>query len=179
MKLWHLASWLLAWASLALAIGQKPIIAFHPSPSTLSLASQNHSVHIVIDDLEWPAVKRAAGDLTLDFGRVTGLNGTVHYMQKSNGSSFWTANSTSWNNPPFLATDYIIIAGTLGRSHIIDQMIKSGKLQAESIVGQWESFTSTVVEFPLSGVSRALVIAGRPHTCLLLPETPNRANSPE
>ncbi|NJK98213.1 MAG: glycosyl hydrolase, partial [Bacteroidales bacterium] len=42
----------------------------------------------------------------------------------------------------------------------IDQLVKSKKLDVKDIEGQWETFLIQVVEKPMAGVDRALVIAG-------------------
>jgi hypothetical protein len=54
----------------------------------------------------------------------------------------------------------VIIAGTIGKSDIITQLISSGKVDVSAIEGQWESFISEVIANPLPGVDEALVIAG-------------------
>jgi hypothetical protein len=54
----------------------------------------------------------------------------------------------------------VIIAGTIGKSSLINTLISSGKLDASAIEGKWESFISEVISNPLRGVDRALVIAG-------------------
>jgi len=53
-----------------------------------------------------------------------------------------------------------IIVGTLGKSKPIDTMVTTGKLSVNSIEGKWESFLIQVVDNPLSGINRALVICG-------------------
>jgi hypothetical protein len=58
------------------------------------------------------------------------------------------------------AADTIIIAGTLGHSKIIDDLVSSGKLDADEIEDKWESFVSKVVENPIPGCPKAVVIAG-------------------
>jgi hypothetical protein len=54
----------------------------------------------------------------------------------------------------------VIIAGTIGKSDVINSLISSGKLDVSAIQGNWESFISTVIKSPLAGVDQALVIAG-------------------
>ncbi|CZT52422.1 uncharacterized protein RSE6_13758 [Rhynchosporium secalis] len=58
------------------------------------------------------------------------------------------------------ASKTVIIAGTVGKSSLIDSLIASGKLDPAAIKGKWEAFISEVVISPLPGVERALVIAG-------------------
>ncbi|KAF2456534.1 hypothetical protein BDY21DRAFT_347479 [Lineolata rhizophorae] len=53
-----------------------------------------------------------------------------------------------------------VIAGTVGMSGLIDGLVEEGKLDVSAIEGEWEAFTSAVVEAPTDGVDRALVIAG-------------------
>ena len=48
----------------------------------------------------------------------------------------------------------------MGKSPLIDGLVKSGKLNADAISGKWESFIITTVTNPLPGVDQALVIAG-------------------
>jgi len=54
-----------------------------------------------------------------------------------------------------------LIVGTLGHSKFIDTLAREGKLQhLKEIQGQWERTLWQVVEHPLPGVDRALVIVG-------------------
>jgi hypothetical protein len=54
----------------------------------------------------------------------------------------------------------VIIAGTIGHSQVIDDLISAGRINVTEIKGQWESFMSQVIREPIPGCSRALVIAG-------------------
>jgi hypothetical protein len=178
MKTWQLVTRLATFTSTAFAIGQQPTIAFEQSPGVLNLASRNKSVRIIIDDGEWPAVKRAANDLALDFGCVTGLNASVHSIQTlKNGSSI--SNTLNQNNSTPFTHGGVILVGTLGRSPIVDQLARNGKLQTEVIVGQWESFSSMIIEAPFPGVSNALVIAGVSYTSVINRLPPDHANKCE
>lgn len=89
---------------------------------------------------DWPGVLRAAKDLRADIERVTGQ-----------APAFSTAAPTG-------ATAVII--GTVGRSALIDDLVARGQLDVSAIRGCWEAFQIEVVEQPLPGVARALVIAG-------------------
>jgi len=57
--------------------------------------------------------------------------------------------------------DYLIIAGTIGQSPVIDALIQSKKLDVSNIMGKWESFTITTIDAPMQGVKQALVLVGR------------------
>lgn len=54
----------------------------------------------------------------------------------------------------------IIVIGTVGKSKIIDKLVKEEKLDVEEIEGNWESSLLRVVKKPFPGVERAFVIAG-------------------
>lgn len=53
-----------------------------------------------------------------------------------------------------------IIAGTIGSNRYIDAMIESGKLDVGDVRGKWEAYGMQVVEEPMEGVEKALVIYG-------------------
>jgi len=53
-----------------------------------------------------------------------------------------------------------VIAGTIGRSGIVDEIIASKGIDVSSVEGKWESFLLSEVEAPLPGVESALLIAG-------------------
>jgi len=54
----------------------------------------------------------------------------------------------------------VIIAGTIGKSDVINALISSGKLITKPIQGRWESYISEIITNPLPGIDKALVIAG-------------------
>lgn len=93
---------------------------------------------------DWPGVIRAAQDLAEDFNRVTGHGLKLNLKSASSTSKSKTA----------------IIVGTIGKSSLIDGLIKSRKIDVSKINGKWESFQTQVVKNPLPGITSALVIAG-------------------
>lgn len=149
------------------ALGQKATIDFKPGNGSYLLATRSSSVNLVLDGADWPGVLRAANDLAVDFGRVTGLNGSV--TAKGNGTKSAQAifNVTGINKDWSVGAGKgngtsrgIIIAGTIGNSSLIDALIKNGKIDAGEIEGKWEAFISSVVKNPVNGTDEALVIAG-------------------
>lgn len=54
----------------------------------------------------------------------------------------------------------VIIAGTIGHSKYIDDLVKAQKLNVSEVDGKWEAFVSQLVDEPIAGCSRALVVAG-------------------
>lgn len=132
---------------LSVALGQRQIVTFENDPSSLLLGSSNSPAQIIVDASEWPGVTRAANDLAADFGRVTGINGTI----------------TTWSNStlPKSSQTAPIIVGTLGQSDLIDTWASTNVINVSAIEGQWEAFQSQVVQNPMPGIGNALVIIGR------------------
>lgn len=58
------------------------------------------------------------------------------------------------------ATKTAVIAGTIGQSSLIDTMVESGKIDVSDIKGKWESFGLQIVENPIDGLDKALVVFG-------------------
>ena len=54
----------------------------------------------------------------------------------------------------------VVLIGTLGKSPLIDQLVKNKKLDVADLAGKWETHIIQVVEKPLPGVAQALVIVG-------------------
>jgi hypothetical protein len=73
------AAALAALAPLASALGQKQIISFEPADGALQLVGGDapQTGQIRVSEGEYWGVVRAAGDLAVDFGRVTGTNFTL------------------------------------------------------------------------------------------------------
>jgi hypothetical protein len=159
----------LSLSGLVSAIGQKPTVDFTAGNGSYLLATRSSHVNLVLDAADWPGVLRAAHDLAVDFGRVTGLNGSVTATGKGtlDASNIFnvTGINTDWSVGASSATGNgtasgTIIAGTIGNSSFIDGLIKSGKIDVSAIEGEWEAFVSVVVKNPMNGTSEALVVAG-------------------
>ncbi|TKA64698.1 hypothetical protein B0A55_11188 [Friedmanniomyces simplex] len=132
------------------------------------LASSGSAVQIFAEQDDWPAVLRVCDDLATDFGRVTGLNGTVSLLQNGTSPSLNSSmifNVTGKTTYQMGGSSYgskggFIIAGTVGNSTIIDGLVKAGKIDVSAIEGTWEAYVSAMVADPMPGVSQAMVIAG-------------------
>lgn len=68
--------------------------------------------------------------------------------------------SVSGNGSVTASCRYAVIAGTLGHSSLIDELVRDGKIDVASISGDWERYAVRLVEAPLKGVRRALVVVG-------------------
>ena len=110
-------------------------------PGSFALVRNGVAAPLFVDKSDWKGVLRAAADLQADIRRVTGIKPEMSIDRAPAGSN-------------------IVIAGTLGRSALIDALVKSGKIKTDAIAGKWESFLIATVSNPLPGVKQALVIAG-------------------
>lgn len=93
--------------------------------STFCIAKDGKAATIVVDNQDWKGVIRAANDLCDDVRKVTGTACTL---------------SSS------LSSDKSILVGTIGRSSVIDKLVKQKKLDVSKVKGQWESFVIDIVD---------------------------------
>jgi hypothetical protein len=125
----------------ASAIGQQQYVGTVHSEGSFALAQKGETAVLYVDSNDWPGVVRAAGDLQADVNRVTGQAPKLAQKESDLGKN-------------------AVIIGTIGKSKIIDQLAKGGKIDVAPIAGKWESFIIAVVPEALPGVENALVIAG-------------------
>src|SRR3954462_1849637 len=126
---------------LMLTIGQASYVANTGAAGSFPLVQGQQAATLYVDSTDWPGVVRAAGDLQADVERVTKRKPAI------------TGDNRG-------LTRNMVIIGTVGKSPVIDQLIRSKKIDASAIAGKWESFFLQTVADPLPGVSSALVIAG-------------------
>ena len=136
---------LLTLVGLGAALGSEPNIRFEKkSDGDVLLADGLFSPSILLDKEDSFSVLRAADDLAVDFGRVTGVNGSTILADYRSAQSF----------------SGTIIAGTLNGSRIIQYLVDTEKIDMSEIEGEWEAYTTKVVKSPLPGIDSALIIAG-------------------
>ncbi|MFT3868723.1 MAG: glycosyl hydrolase 115 family protein [Nibricoccus sp.] len=123
------------------SLGDAPLVTFAAEKGVFALVENKSVTPLVVADTDWPGVKRAVGNLQADFERVGGVKPLIQ------------ANVTSTQKTA-------VFIGTLGRSALIDELVRTGKIDVSPIAGRWEAFLLQVVEKPMVGVDRALVIAG-------------------
>ena len=111
------------------------------TPGAFRIVQAKTVAPIYVDSNDYPGVLRAVNDLQADIVRVSGATPAITHDENSLGA-----------NP--------IIAGVIGRSRIIDRLIREGKIDASQISGRWESFVIQVIAKPMPGVDAALIIAG-------------------
>ena len=105
------------------------------------LAVRGRPAPVYVSSQDFPGVVRAANDLRLDLGRVTGAEPAV------------VADATP-------TAGRVVVVGTIGRSPLVDALVRDRKLDVEGIAGRWETHLVQVVERPWPGVEQALVVAG-------------------
>ena len=146
---WLVLSLLLAcWLCTTKAMAQRPsfvtetFVEFKNNNKNTAVILPHVKSAIIVDNQDWPGVNRVAFDLQKDIKAVTGEEPVViHTPQDLN-------NTTA------------VIIGTIGKSLLVDQLIKSGKVNVDGVKGQWESYVVQTVKDPCQGVGRAVVIAG-------------------
>ena len=139
----HLAVFLIALAPLAGFAAALTVDFNHPpAPDACLLANSQTATPFLVETSTPPAVLRASHDLAQDIARVTGKTPAI----ATTATPAATAN--------------LLIIGTLGQSPLLDQLAAAGKLATNGLTGQWESYVLQLVDHPLPGVDRALVIAG-------------------
>ena len=105
------------------------------------LVADRRAAPVFVDPADHAGVQRAAADLCADVERVSGVRPVLVAAQPPPGES-------------------VVIAGTLGHSPLIDQLVRAGKVATGGLAGKWESFSISTVDHPLRGIARALVIVG-------------------
>ena len=116
-------------------------IAHENGNGSFALSADSMSAPIVVSSSDYPGVRLVAKQLVTDIERVT-----------------YAAPTLSVDTIP--VAKEIVLAGTLGRSPLIDRLVREKKLDAAEITGKWETFLITVIDKPFSNVDRALVIVG-------------------
>ena len=92
------------------------------------IAKDGKATTIVVDGNDWKGVQRAVNDLSDDVRKVTGVSAPLNDKGKM------------INDKPS------IIVGTIGKSKLIDRLIKQNKIDVRQVKDQWESYLIDVVD---------------------------------
>lgn len=178
MFLLHTGACLLALWTTVSALGGSRTLCFNTSSGGLPLSGWNiRGAQILVDNNDYWGVLKAASDLSVDWGKVTGRNlslvalnandtraPTYAYRPTTNFVNYTVGPWQTIVGPvPYAKRDGgtpVIIAGTIGKHQVIDELVAKKALDISAVVGRWESYVSTVVTRPMAGVDAALVIAG-------------------
>ena len=108
---------------------------------SFTLAEGGKAAPLYASASDWPGVLRAAKNLQADVNRVTNVTPTLTIDQAPAGKQ-------------------VVLIGTIGKSPLIDQLVRDKKLDVSAVGGKWEVFVEQLVDNPMPGVAQALVIAG-------------------
>ncbi len=111
-----------------------------PASDAMKIAANGTAATIYLSSEDAKVVAIASEALRDDIERVTGLRASVSTKTPQSPSA--------------------ILVGTVGQSSLIDRLVAAGKIDVSAIEGKWEAYTAAVVDNPLPGVERGLVIAG-------------------
>lgn len=111
------------------------------SEENFSIASKGKVAPIYVSDTDFKGVLRVVSQLQNDIFSVTSIQPNII--------------KNNFNNE-----DFVIIIGTLGKSSLINQLVKEGKMDPTLLQAKWEKFTTQIVDNPTAGIKKALVIAG-------------------
>ena len=123
------------------AVNPEKYIVNKGSTKNFPLVSKGKTASILVSKNDFSGVLKVAGHLENDIFQVSNLH-------------------PKRINTILEAQNFVVIIGTIGKSEIIDQLAKEGKIDANQLRGKWEKFTTQVVENPFKGIKKALVIAG-------------------
>jgi len=106
-----------------------------------TLARGGAAATLYVDPNDDPGVIHAVRELQADIRHVTGVEAPLLSSVK-------------------LPRGSAVLIGTIGKSRVIDALIRKGAIEVGAIRGKWEATLTQVVDRPLPGIGRALVIAG-------------------
>jgi len=123
------------------ATGEPKYVSAQNAAGSFALSLAGKPVAIYGSSNDYPGVIRAMKDLRTDIASVTGSKPKLFIGDEK-------------------PENHVVLVGTIGKSTLIDGLIKSHKLDVANIEGKWENFILQTVQNPMPGVSSALVIAG-------------------
>lgn len=117
-----------------------PFVQFSKAPNSLTLVQEGNPISILADKNDYEGVMISITNLQQDFKAVTGKAPVL-------------LNTVAGNKE-------VIIIGTIGKSRLIDELIKNGKINRKELAGKREKFIISTIDQPTKDIDRALVIAG-------------------
>lgn len=124
--------WITLFVCVVIASTAKSGVTASNTQQKFCIAKGNNTAPIVVDSNDWKGVLRAANNLGDDVRKVKGIASPVVTEQNGDGA---------------------IIVGTIGKSRIIEKLIKQNKLDVKSIKGKWEAFV-------IENIDGNLIVAG-------------------
>lgn len=116
------------------------VISFSDSGTDFPIVNGGVATSVLADKLDDSLVDIASKLFITDVEKVTGKKPTyINALKKQ---------------------ENIIIAGTLAQSVFIKKLVKSKKLNVSALSGKWDAYNIVVINKPLKGVNKALVVVG-------------------
>ncbi|KAI0867651.1 hypothetical protein GGS24DRAFT_484953 [Hypoxylon argillaceum] len=143
IKMWLSGLLCLSLSSLISGLLEESIVSFESAEAYIPL--HNASIAYSADDPV--GVEIGAISLAEDLEAITGTRPSI--VKVESGESVECAG----------CADNVIIAATVD-SNLMKAIVKNGKLDVTALDGKWESYQTSVVDNPIPGVKKALVIAG-------------------
>ena len=103
------------------------------------IAQEGKTASIIVDADDWKGVVRAARDLADDVRKVTGTASQVECAAV-------TQQQTQQQPQQQKQQANAILVGTIGKSRVIDQLVRQKKIDVRQVKGQWESYLIDVVD---------------------------------
>ncbi|MBP8976365.1 MAG: glycosyl hydrolase 115 family protein, partial [Bacteroidetes bacterium] len=120
---------------------QEQYVLSEKTPQAFPLVENGKAAPFYVSDGESPGILRVAKHFQDDIRLVTNVQPEVFVGNRPTGKE-------------------IVIIGTIEKSKYIQQLVKERKIDVTDLRGKWETFQIQIVENPLKGVERALVIVG-------------------
>lgn len=133
----------LAWlaAPAAFACPAPAVVCAEGEPGDFALVRNGRPAALLVDPGADPAVQHAASGFARDLERISGHDpARIDAAAEASGD--------------------VVVVGVLGHSAAIDDLVRTGRIAAADIAGEWEAYRQIVIDDPWPGVARALVIVG-------------------
>ena len=143
MKVSHLilSLFLMGFGMKSYAINPDKYVVHQASAESFPLVSKGKIASLLVGEKDFSGVLKVVGHLENDLFKVSDLH--PKRINKITDTQ-----------------DFVVIIGTIGKNEIIDQLVKEGKIDGDQLKGKWEKFTTQIVDNPVKGIKKALVIAG-------------------
>ena len=148
---------LLLWTQQAVAD-----LTFSQTGGGFPLVTDQGTAVFIVDEGDAEVVGTVARCVIHDLKTVTGRQPSLltaaslpHLLKRKEGATHNVSLSfgEGWGEAP-------VIAGTIGQSAIIDDLIANGKVDTTGLTGEWEAYALQLVQQPAEGIAQALVIMG-------------------
>lgn len=107
----------------------------------MELVKNGKAALFIVEETAFEGVRRIADKVAEDVRRVCGVKPEIR-------------------SEAVTESDRVVLFATLGKSMMIDRLVRQGKLDVSAIAGKWETYLSRVVTEPFEGIGEAVIICG-------------------